>query len=250
MEHKGSLDKALTLLETVAQLGSAGQRQLAHLLGFSPSTAYRLLSVLVARGYLLQEGETKKYRLSMKMLDVASTLRDEMDIVRAARPAMRELMETCGETVNLVIYDQEEAIYVDQVVNTGSMLRMFTRVGARAPLYCTGVGKAFLAQWRDAEVVEYFQEVEKASLTPRTILELPVLLEQLAQVRRRGYSVDDQEKETGVRCVAAVITSDGSVRGGLSISGPSGRVGMEDTDRLGQLVKQATERIGTGLAQG
>ena len=114
-------------------------------LGFPPSTVHRLLAILTASRYLTQDPDTKKYRLSLKFLELGCGGREDLDVITVARPHMTALMEATSETVNLALFDGAGIVYVDQVANSNSFLRMFTRVGTRAPLHCTGVGKACLA---------------------------------------------------------------------------------------------------------
>ena len=247
MEQETSLDKALTVLEAVAREGKASLTKLARQTGYPPSTVHRILGVLVRRGYLNQELPSKKYQLSLKILELSSRLQVGLDIIGVARPVMKKLMESTGETVNLVVFNNQEAIYVAQVSNTNSVLRMFTRVGARVPLYCSGVGKTYLASWPQDQVLAYFDSMEIKSYTENTIVQPHRLLRELEAIRRNGYAVDDQEMEMGVRCVAAAVEQDGEVVAALSVSGPSSRITPEATDRLGNQVAEAAGEIADAL---
>jgi len=243
-----SLEKALRSLEAVAKAKSIGLRGLAAELGFPPATVHRLLAVLTACRYLTQDPETKKYRLSLKLLELGASVGEDLDLITVARPHMTALMAATSETVNLALFDGAGIVYVDQVANTNSFLRMFTRVGARVPLHCTGVGKACLAGLPNEAVMEYWSAARKESYTQKTITDEPHLRKDLEAIRRLGYAVDNEEMEIGVRCVAASICQDrGRIVAAVSISGPSSRLAGKRLAYIGGLVRQTADRISNDL---
>lgn len=246
MEQKTSLDKALTVLEQVCMAGESGVRHLAGELGYPASTVHRILSVLLRRNYLRRDPVSRHYYPSLKILELSSQAREEMDIVGAARPILRSLMEATGETSNLVIFEDMEAVYVEQVTNTQSLLRMFTKVGARVPLYCSGVGKAYLAHLPVDKALDYFRQVPKQRHTARTIVEEAPFLAELESIRRNGYALDQEEMEDGVGCVAALVANGDGVLGALSVSGPSSRT-ITDAPRLGRQVRRACASLAQSL---
>ena len=149
-----SLEKGLRLVEAVSKAKSIGLRELAAESGFPPSTVHRLLGILTSCHFLTQDAGSKKYRLALKFLELGAVVREDLDVIGVARPHMSALVEATSETVNLAFFDSAEVIYVDQISNSNSLLRMFTRIGTRAPLHCTGVGKARLAFMSDESVAE------------------------------------------------------------------------------------------------
>jgi DNA-binding IclR family transcriptional regulator len=243
MAQETSLDKALNVLEMIAQAGDSRLSTLAESTGYPPATIHRILSVLVRRRYVRQDSATKKYMLSLKCLDLSSRLKDHLKIVTAARPVMQKLMEKTGETVNLVSFEDMEAVYIDQISNTKSLLRMFTRVGARVPLHSSGVGKAFLACLPQAEALDYFRSAEKVRHTKNSLVKEDDFLHDLEKSRARGYAVDREEFEAGVGCIAAVITQGGGTAGAVSISGPSSRLFGANTGRLAAEVVRSAATI-------
>ena len=200
-----SLDKALSIIDALGRHGRAGIKTLAQATGFPPPTVHRLLAVLAQSSYVRQDPQTKEYLLSVKLLELGAKVRGQLDLIALARPFMKEISESSGETVNLVVFDHFEAVYVEQESNTRTMLRMFTRVGARVPLYCSGVGKAYLAAQDEAKALEYFAGQAKTRHTDRTIVDSDTFRGELAMIRRRGYAVDNEEMEAGVCCAAALI---------------------------------------------
>jgi IclR family KDG regulon transcriptional repressor len=243
-----SLEKGLRLVEVVAKTKSIGLRELAAEAGFPPSTVHRLLSILTACHYLTQDAGSKKYRLPLKFLELGAIVREDLDVIGVARPHMSALVEATSETVNLAFFDNGEVVYVDQISNSNSLLRMFTRVGTRAPLHCTGVGKARLAAMPDESVAEYWQSVKKERNTVNTIMDEQSLKRELQAIRRVGYAVDNEEMEIGVRCVACLIRQHrAGIVGSVSISGPSSRLTIDNVPSLGELVRESASRITADL---
>ncbi len=248
MTRLTSLEKALRVIEVVAKAKSVGLRELAAQVGFPPSTVHRLLALLTASSYLTQDPETKKYRLSLKFLELGSAVRDDLDVITAARPHMTTLVEATSETVNLALFDGTGIVYVDQVANSHSFLRMFTRVGTRAPLYCTGVGKACLAGLPQESVSAYWHATEKKRYTDKTITDEPSLRRELEVIRAQGYAVDNEEMEIGVCCVASAIRQHTSgIVAAVSISGPSSRLSDERIPGIGELVRGTAVHISADL---
>ena len=247
MEKQTSLVKAFQILELLAQSGSMGLNAISSQIGYPASTVHRILATLGHMGYIRQEPATRLYAVSLKMLELTQGLREDLDIISVARPVMREAMEATGETVNLVVFENLEAVYVEQVNNTRSLLRMFTKVGARVPLYCSGVGKAYLANQPREKTLDYLAATKLTPLTPKTIVDRTELLAELERVQESGFARDREEIESGVACVAAAIWHAGLVVGGLSISGPSTRVTDQSAGRLGLEVVRAADKISKGL---
>jgi len=243
MAQETSLDKALNVLEMIAQAGDARLSALAEETGYPPATIHRILSVLVRRRYVRQDAATRKYMPSLKCLDLASRVKDHLEIITAARPVMQKLMEKTGETVNLVCFEDMEAVYIDQISNTKSLLRMFTRVGARVPLHSSGVGKAFLAGRPPAEALDYFISARKERYRKNSLMKEDQFLQDLEETRTRGYAVDREEFEDGVGCIAAVINQNSEAAGAMSISGPSSRLFGANTGRLAAEVVRSAAAV-------
>jgi len=248
MAQETSLDKALNVLEMIAQAGDTRLSTLAPATGYPPATLHRILKVLVRRRYVRQDPSTRKYMLSLKCLEISSRVKDKLEIITAAKPVMHKLMENTGETVNLVSFEDMEAVYIDQISNTKSLLRMFTRVGARVPLHSSGVGKAFLAGRPPAEVLDYFRSAKKVRYTKNSLVKEGEFFRDLEETRARGYAVDREEFEDGVGCIAAVITQNGDVAGAMSISGPSSRLFGASTGRLAAEVVRSAAAVSQRLS--
>lgn len=247
-ESQSSLEKALGLLDLLCLEGKASIKTLAGLSNMPAPTVHRLLAVLVRKGFVHHNPSARDYALSMKFLELGARVRRDLPLASLAMPAMRELMEISGETVNLVIFEHDEAIYAEQVVNPRSMMHMFTRIGARIPLYCSGVGKAYLAVQSAEYVAAYLARVDLRKRTAHTLTAPDDFYAALHDIRQQGYALDHEEMEYGVRCASALIRqSQDVILGALSVSGPIARVTLENIHHLGLQVRRAAEDISRGL---
>ncbi len=238
-----SVERALDILEALNENGEMGLVELSQFTGLNVSTVHRLLGTLIERGYARQNPQTSKYSLGLKMLFFGKSLRDKYELRALAKPFLRELVDLSGETANLAIIDRDEAVFIEQV-ESPKMVKMFTQVGTRVPLYCTGVGKALMAYLRDEEIDHYVRTRNLLAETENTITDAEALKAELHRIRKNGYSVDDQEYEEGVSCIAApVFDGSGRVVGAISVSGPTGRFDLEQavTCLAGDLKRVARE---------
>ena len=222
MAEKGgvqSVERIFALIELLAaHPAGASLQTLAQGTALAKSTVHRLLASLVGLGYVSQEETSGRYRLTLKMFELSSGIVNDMAIMEVAKAHLERLAQRTGEAVHLVIRDGQDIVYIYKTEN--GPMRMSSRVGMRSPLYCTGVGKAILATLPAGEVAQVWAASRPRKLTERTVADLPHLQEQLETVRAKGYAVDDEENELGVRCVAVAIPGpDGQADSAFSISG-------------------------------
>ena len=218
-----------------------GISALAQRLGLAKSTVHRLASTLIEAGMLEQNPDSGKYRLGLALLELGLLVRRKMDVTNEARPFLRMLRETTGETVHLAILDHTSVLYVTKL-ESKQAIRMSSEVGSRAPVHCTADGKALLAFQGD-EMIDEFIGHGLAPRTPNTIATAAALRRDLASVRARGYAVDDEESEPGLRSVAAPIRKhSGEVVASLSIAGPAHRITKK------RLLAHARELVGAADA--
>ncbi len=232
-----SLHKVLDIIDTVADLGSVGIRDLSIKTGFPPATTHRIVSTLVKRRYLKQDPVSKSYSLSLRFLELGTKVQQQFNLVSLVRPHLERLMAETKESANLAVQDGDEVVYLDHVRSTHSMLQSFTRLGARVPLYTTGVGKMFLSQWPAEDVDHYLSRTKRPSHTSHTLSESTDLRDELRRIRELGYAIDNEEMEEGVRCVAALIFDhSGHAAAAISISGAVLRIPMSRIDELGEII--------------
>ena len=242
-----SLERALDLVEALADGGELGVTELANRTGLVPSTAHRLLHTLTKRGYVSQSSESGRYLLGFKVVEVASGLEQRLERLRlAARPHLERIQRATGETVNLVVLDADRVVYVDQVEGSRNV-RMFTTVGTSVPAHTTGAGKAIMAAGPPGTLSALYGEREPLErLTAHTLVTLEALEDDFVRIRRRGYAVDNEEHEEGVGCVAsAVFDHSGRPCAAISVSGPSVRI-LHDK-ALGALLVEHAAAVSAAL---
>jgi len=243
-----SLLKAIDTIDAVASAGSIGIRELASMTGFPPSTIHRIVATLMAKNYLRQDPFTKRYSLSFRFLELGSQVQRQFSLVSIARPYLEQLMADAKESVNLAVQDGDSIVYLDCVQSNYSMLQLFTKPGARVPLYATAVGKMFLSRMSQTELTAYLERTQLTLNTPYTRIEPGKIIEDLNQVRLQGYALDDEEMEEGVRCVAALIYNHNrQPAAAISISGASMRVTPARVSHFGELTKTCASAISREL---
>lgn len=241
-----SLNRALSLLEDVAghaegvTLGDLAQRA-----DLAPSTAHRLLKSLEARRFVTQDAARGLWFTGVKAFSVGAGFLRNRDVVGIARPFMHRAMEESGESVNLAIQDGTETIYLSQV-ESRQMMRALAPPGGRAPLHASGVGKAILSGLGPDAAGAQVQALSFVKFTAMTIRNGVALLDDIAQARKRGYAIDDEEHAVGLRCVAAPVFNEfGEPVAALSISGPQARIPDDRLPALGDLIRRiATDVTG------
>jgi DNA-binding IclR family transcriptional regulator len=243
-----SLLKAIDTIDAVAEAGSVGIRELSTITGFPPSTIHRIVTTLVERNYFQQDPVTRRYSLSYRLLELGSRYQQQTHLTTIALPHLEQLMAEARESVNLAVRDGDSMVYLDTVQSNYSMLRLFTQPGARVPLYATGVGKLFLSQMQDSKLDRYLQRSQPTPYTPHTLVKKANIAYDLKKIRTRGYAVDNQEMEEGVRCVAALIFDhQGKPAASVSITGAAMRITPDRIEQLGTLVKACAAAISSQL---
>jgi len=238
------IDRMMKLLEVLAaHTQPVNLKQLATQTGLHPSSAHRILNVMVEKG-LVAKQEPGTYRLGLKLLELGNLVKARLDIRREALPFMQRLHQELNETVNLSLREGDEVVYVERTASGRAMMRVVQIVGARAPLHITAVGKIFLAEAGDEEARAYSRRTGLPAYTPHTLVSEKALLDELAKVRRRGIAFDDEEAEKGVCCIGAGIRdADGRLVAGLSISAPAERFDRN----WAQKVKETAQAISAAL---
>ena len=239
-----SLVRALNLLNRLAAADEGVTlTEVAQQVGLSPSTAHRLLTTLEGERYVQFDAERKLWTVGVQAFTAGNAFLKTRNLVAAARPHMRALMEESEETVNLAVEDGNEAIYLSQV-ECRQMMRAFARPGARVPLHCSGVGKALLSAMADKDAIRALHQGGMPRVTARTITRAAALRADLAAARARGYAIDDGEHALGLRCIASVIYNERSEPvAAVSVSGPVARIADERIGPLGEGVRRRADAI-------
>ncbi|HOB03639.1 MAG TPA: IclR family transcriptional regulator [Propionibacteriaceae bacterium] len=240
--HTHALTRGLQLLETVA--ASATPSTLGDLhdaSGLPKSTIVRLLSTLTGAGYLVRIDDRPAYVLGASVLRIATPYLDSLDIADLVDSRLRQLAETTRQTVNLGILDGTEVLHL-AVVTPSRPLYFDAAPGGRAPVYCTGLGKALLAALPPEEVAEHLPPTPWVGGHGGTHAAGPdELAVELDRTRERGYSLDDNEFAEGLTCVAVRLATITPVA--LSVSGASGEFSGEKCELFARLVTECAATL-------
>jgi DNA-binding IclR family transcriptional regulator len=234
------LDRALAALEVLAGRSSeCSLVEVCRTLKLHKSTAHRLMMVLEQHRLVDKNPDTGRYRLGLKLFELGSKAIAGLDLRRHAKPYLDRLQRELGETVFFCLLDEGQVFYIEKIESQQSV-RTACTVGSRAPAYCTAVGKAMLAELTEAEVNQIVRRWGLKAITPNTITTNSALKAELKAIRCRGYAIDNEEKELGLRCVSAAVRGDqGKLLAALSVSGPAFRVTQERVPEIGRTVMKA-----------
>ncbi|HEV7337435.1 MAG TPA: IclR family transcriptional regulator [Bosea sp. (in: a-proteobacteria)] len=238
-----ALDRGLTLLEILAEEDGLTLSELSRRSGVSASTVHRILLTLESRAYVQHDMERGIWLVGVGAFKTGSAFLRNRRVASMGRAAMHALMEATGETVNLGIEDDGEVVFISQI-ESHDTLRAFFRAGSRGAMHASGVGKALLAEFPEHRVRQICAVRRLKRFTEHTITDLGELLSELAQGRRNGWALDDEERSLGMRCVAAPIFNEhAEAIAGVSVSGPAVRVTPRKLDDYGPMVRRAADEI-------
>jgi DNA-binding IclR family transcriptional regulator len=234
-----SLLRGLQLLQALADTARDGRTdigvvELARATALSPATTHRLLATLGLEGYVAQDPASLRYRLGSRLFAVAAVAEADLATLRErAIPAMAQLRDRYGETVNLATLDRAHITYIYQV-ESERPLRAFNRTGNRVLAHASAAGKALLAHEPEQAVARLLAAIELPALTSATITSAQALSVELREIRQRGYAFDLGEQDEDVVCVAGAIAAPGQrPAGALSVSGPATRMRHLHLDEVG-----------------
>ncbi|MDI2029651.1 IclR family transcriptional regulator [Saccharopolyspora sp. TS4A08] len=221
-----SLERGLAALTALAE-GPQTLDGLAQRLGVHKTTAMRLLRTLESGRFVRRE-DAHRYRLGSAVFALAHQALDDLDVREVARPFLAGLGERTGHTIHLAMLDEDQVVYIDKV-DSIHPVRMYSRIGRRAPLHCTAVGKALVAELGQQERERLVRRIGYPKLTRGTIDSPDRYLEELERVRTRGYATDRSEHEEFTHCIAAPVRNHrGDVVAAMSISVPKVLLSWED----------------------
>jgi len=238
-----SLDRALTLLELIAEEDGLTLSELAQRAGVPPSTAHRILTTFQGHDYVMHDEERGLWLIGVRAFEVGASFVRNRKLAATGRTIMRSLLEASGETVNLGIEEKGSIVFISQM-ECHHALRAFHRPGSRGAIHASGIGKALLSTFTAGEVKRILHKTGLEKFTEKTLVEPERLFAELAAARARGWAIDDEELTPGMRCIAAPIYNEhGEAFAGLSVSGPAVRITDERIGELGPMVRRAGEDI-------
>lgn len=244
-----SVARAFRLLEVLSEHGQAGLTvtEAAGELQASKSATFAMLQTLTNLGYVTVFDRGPRYRLGPAVLRLADNQMRSMPLVDAARPMMQALTEQTGWTSRLAVHENGYPVFVDRIDGSGA-IRFFTPLGTREMPHRSAAGKAILAALSRDRVLEIAAETGLPGRTRHTITDPETLLADLAQVRARGFAIDDEEDDQGVLCLgAAVIDRDGRAVAAVSITGLKVDVPDWRVQELGAIVRHCADEMSRAI---
>lgn len=239
-----SIERCFDIIELLTQ-HPQGLRlsDIAANLSLNNSTVHHILSTLMARKYVSQYGDTKKYSLGYAFLEIGQQILNNIDLRNIARPHMEALHKECGEAVHLSVLRDDKVVYID-VIRSPKGLSLATHIGFATEPHAAAGGKVLLAGVSDFELSKIYANRRFKIYTEKTCKSLKFLKIELHKIRNRGYAIDDEEYYEGVRCVAAPIIVSGKTLGSLSITGPVFTITLERIkENLANLVLETVNKI-------
>jgi IclR family KDG regulon transcriptional repressor len=216
--------------------------EMVVLLGVPKTSVHRMVGSFETMGFL-QKNSEGKYLLGLQFLQFGQLVADRLDIRKIALPIMKTLRDEAKEAVNLIIKDGNDAIYIEKL-DTPHPVRLYTKVGRRAPLYAGACSRIILAFLEKEEQEHYLQETELDAIGIGTITDKDRMQQVLAEARESGYTISYSELENDTVSIAAPIFDHaGSLAAGLSIAGPDSRFGNDRLPELIELIKNAAKEI-------
>lgn len=222
--------------------------EIAASTGLSKSTAFRLVRTLEEAGYLARHSETRRYRPGLKVLELGFTALSNLGIREVAHPFLERLSQETDQTASLSLLDGLEVVYIDRVRNR-SIVGVVLGLGSRIPAHCASMGKAMLAHLPDDELAALLQGASLAACTPNSIVDVADFQHELARVCRRGYALNDQELEIGLRAVAAPIWDHNrQVVAAINVTGSVRTISRRRlVDELAPQVQEAARQISRAI---
>jgi len=242
-----ALSRALDVLEALAAHEGMTLTGLSSYLEQSTATMHRVLTTLERRQYVECAPERQEWFVGPEAFKLGSAFLRRTNIVERSRSVMRDLMTLTGETSNLGICRDGHVLFVSQV-ETHETIRAFFPPGTSSPLHASGIGKALLSSFDDDRLEAFIKTTRFNLFTDKTISNADQLRKAVKQIRQRGYSVDDEERTIGMRCVAAsILDSYGEAVAGISISGPTVRMPDTKVREIGKLLIEAAREVSKRL---
>lgn len=242
-----SADRIFSILEKLADNGPMRIIDLSETLQLHKSTVHRLLASLMSMGYVIQNEQSGSYALTYKLVELSGKILQNTDILNLVRPIAERLSRASDETVHFVKRTGCSVLYLEKLESQSvksRSVRLTSQIGLTRPMYCSAVGKAILAELDDSEVDAIWSDSEIIKKTDYTITSLKLLKKELKLTHERGYALDNEENELGIRCIAVpVFNFNNEPEYALSISSLLGRMPDERLEELASLLRSASKEL-------
>ena len=248
IQNVQTLDRTLDIIELLAiSAQGMGVTEIGQKLGLHKSTVHQLINALVHRGYIEKDQKSGLYKIGLKFIEISSLHLHQLELKTEAAPIMRHLAEMTGQVTHLAILDKTEVVYIEKV-DVIQSLRLYSQIGKRLPVYCSALGKVLLSGQSKSRQKYILQGINFEPYTENTITDQETFLSELEKTEQRGWAVDNEEHESGIRCLAAPIKDFTSkVIAALSISGDKKSICPKRDMELSGMVVEAADAISKRL---
>jgi len=242
-----SLDRAVSVLEVLGQSDAPlSLAEICQRMNLHKSTAHRSLMVL-ERSALIERTQENRYRLGLKLYELGNRAVEQIDLRARVQPFFRRLASQVGETVHLSVLQRTSIVYLDKV-EPNRRVCLSSKTGTSNPVYCTSMGKAMLAFQPEEVIDQVIARIRFVRYTPKTLDSREALLKALERIRRRGYAIDDEEIELGVRCIGAPIFNESHrAIAAVSVSGPTSRITVQSVPAIAEHLLRCCRDISASL---
>lgn len=242
------IDRAFDILEILSvEKDGLGVTEIGNRLGLHKSTVHRILSAMAERGYIEKASGKGVYKLGLKLIEISSIYLNNVELKTEARPYLSELTVKMNQPTHLATLNGEDVVYIDKVEVVNS-IRLYSQIGLRVPTHCSALGKSLLSGLSDVELEEKVNRINFTQYTQSTVNNKEELIKQVKQVRQRGWALDDEEHEAGVRCIASpVFDYRGKVIAAVSVSGPAAVISPDRDEEVASRVRETALKISKRL---
>lgn len=242
-----SLDRAMAVFEFLSEDQGKPLSVLAAETGQSPATVYRILVTLEGRGLVEFDAAQQVWHIGPRAFVIGARFLRRTSLAERARPVLRRLMEATGETANLGVERGGKVLFLSQV-ETHETIRAFFAPGTLSSMHASGIGKALLAQMDEGRLMRWLKDNPPERYTEHTLTGQEALFSAMAEIRGQGFAVDEQEKNLGMRCIAApVFDVNREAVAGISVSGPVSRMAKDAIPDLAQIVISAAQDLTSAI---
>jgi DNA-binding IclR family transcriptional regulator len=243
-----SLARAISVLEMLGESDTPlNLSELCRYMNLHKSTAHRSLMVLEQSG-LIERTPDNRFRLGLKLYELGNRAVEQIDLRARVHPYMARLASQIGETVHLSVLQKSSIVYLDKA-GPNRKVCTSSKIGTSNPVYCTSMGKAMLAFQPEEEIEQVVSNLKFVRYTEKTLCTREDLLKSLEKVRRRGYAIDDEEIESGVRCIGApIFNEEHRAIAALSVSGPAIRITVQSVPALAERLLRYCREISASIS--
>ena len=243
-----SIQRAIAILEDVARHREGiNLADLSKSVGLHNSTTFHLIKTMAQLGYVVQQKDTKRYRIGSRLFTLAAGALDENALLAAATPILEKLAADTGESANFAIRSGKEVVLIAHIAASG-MVQLADRAGSTRPGYATAVGKVLMAALPPGQLEQAMGHLELRRYTQKTVVEPEALRREIEEVRRKGIAFDDREFDAELRCVAVPVHDfSGRVAGAIGISGPIWRLSLQSLQEKARPVRESAAALSAEL---